>query len=95
MELFVHRGDPHMCWEPLETFTYNKKQAICISSSLTKRNECRCKDCIFLNSGLCNSVVCGDVFFVYLDNIPDYVTYSPSLESPSSEPVSGLKRKHK
>ena len=95
MELFVHRGEPHLCWEPLETFTYNKKQAICIPCSLTKRNKCGCTDCIFFNSGLCNSIVCGDVFFVYLDDIPDYVTYSPSSESPSSEPVSGLKRKHK
>lgn len=97
MEVISYHREPIISYSPLEVFKFNGREVICIPASLTKNDTCCCADCVFTDSGICNSVVCTDMFFVPTDDIPSYVTYEHSPEPSPKEPSVAVtnKRKHK
>lgn len=97
MEVTSHYTELIISYSPLEIFKFNGKEVICIPASLTKDNYCYCADCVFNDSGICNSIACTDMFFVPTDDIPSYVTYEHSPEPSPKEPSVAVtnKRKHK
>lgn len=84
MEVTSHYTELIISYSPLEIFKFNGKEVICIPASLTKNDTCCCADCVFTDSGICNSVVCTDMFFVPTE---------PSPKEPSVAVTN--KRKHK
>lgn len=97
MEVTSHYRELMVSYSPLEVFKFNGREVICIPASLTKNDSCYCADCVFNDSGICDSVSCENMFFVPTNDIPSYVTYKHSPEPSPKEPSVAVtnKRKHK
>ena len=98
MEVTSHHREPIISYSPLEVFKFNGREVICIPASLTKNDTCCCADCVFTDSGICNSVCMYRQCSLYLQIIfLSYVTYEHSPEPSPKEPSVAVtnKRKHK